>query len=103
MIAVLRTTCILFCTAAFPDHNPTMGSLALQQKRKMAGDARVAVRSKFLTIVLVLFAVASLHPAAAQVVIPHGDFDGDFEKYLVATISFVLLCLAAWQFYRNRR
>jgi hypothetical protein len=102
MIAVL-TTCILFCTAAFPDHYPTMRSLALQQKRKMAGDARVAVRSKFLTTILVLFAVASLHPAAAQVVIPHGDFDSDFEKYLVATISFVLLCLAAWQFYRNRR
>ena len=76
-----------------------MRSLALQQKRKMAG----AVRPKLLTTILVLFALASLHPAAAQVVIPHGDFDSDIEKYLVATISLVLLCLAAWQFYRNRR
>jgi hypothetical protein len=63
----------------------------------------LSVRSKFLTTTLVLLAVASVHPAAAQVLIPHGDFDGDFEKYLVATISFVLLCLAAWQFYRGRR
>jgi len=63
----------------------------------------LSVRSKFLTTTLVLLAVASVHPAAAQVLIPHGDFDSDFEKYLVATISFVLLCLAAWQFYRNRR
>jgi protein-S-isoprenylcysteine O-methyltransferase Ste14 len=78
-----------------------MQPLALEQKRKMAGGARVA--RKFLTITLVCFVVACLHPAAAQVVIPHGDFDSDFEKYLVATISFVLLCLAAWQFYRNRR
>jgi hypothetical protein len=85
------------------DDYPTMQPLALEQKRKMAGGARVAVRSKSLTIALVLFIVACLHPAAAQVVIPHGDFDSDFEKYLVATISFVLLCLAAWQFYRNRR
>jgi hypothetical protein len=69
----------------------------------MTGGARVAVRSKFLTTTLVFFAVAFLKPAVAQVVIPHGDFDSDFEKYLVATISFVLLCLAAWQFYRNRR
>jgi hypothetical protein len=56
-----------------------------------------------LQYTLVLFVVACLHPAAAQVVIPHGDFDSDFEKYLEATISFVLLCLAARQFYRNRR
>jgi hypothetical protein len=69
----------------------------------MTGGTRVAVRSKFLTTTLVFFAVAFLKPAVAQVVIPHGDFDSDFEKYLVATISFVLLCLAAWQFYRNRR
>jgi hypothetical protein len=47
--------------------------------------------------------VASVHAAAAQVLIPHGDFDSDFEKYLVATISFVLLCFAVWQFYRKRR
>jgi len=50
-----------------------------------------------------LLVAASSNPAAAQVLIPHGDFGSDFEKYLVATISFVLLCLAAWQFYRNRR
>jgi hypothetical protein len=63
----------------------------------------LSVRSKFHTTNLVLLAVASVHPAAAQVLIPHGDFDSDFEKYLVATISFVLLCFAVWQFYRKRR
>jgi len=66
--------------------------------------AMLSVRSKFLTsIALMLLVAASSNPAAAQVLIPHGDFGSDFEKYLVATISFVLLCLAAWQFYRNRR
>jgi len=41
--------------------------------------------------------------ALAQVVIPFGDFGGGFEKYLVATITFVLLCFAVWQFFRNRK
>jgi hypothetical protein len=64
----------------------------------------LSVRAKFLTaIALVLLAAVSSNPAAAQVLIPHGDFGSDFEKYLVAIISFVLLCFAAWQFYRNRR
>jgi hypothetical protein len=50
-----------------------------------------------------VFRCGFLEAGSCTVVIPHGDFDSDFEKYLVATISFVLLCLAAWQFYRNRR
>jgi hypothetical protein len=41
-------------------------------------------------------------PATAQVVIPYGDFGDGFEKYLVATVSFVLLCFAAWRFFRSR-
>jgi hypothetical protein len=41
-------------------------------------------------------------PAAAQVVIPYGNFGDGFEKYLVATITFVLLCFAAWRFFRSR-
>ena len=41
-------------------------------------------------------------PAAAQVVIPHGDFDGGFETWLVAAVSFALLCLAMWRYFRGR-
>jgi len=43
-----------------------------------------------------------INPAAAQVVIPYGDFGDGFEKYLIAVISFVLLCFAVWRFFRNR-
>ena len=41
--------------------------------------------------------------ALAQVVIPYGDFNDGFEKYLVATITFLLLCFAVWQYFRDRR
>jgi hypothetical protein len=45
-----------------------------------------------------------INSAAAQVVlIPHGDYDNDFEKYLVVIISLVLLCVAVWRYYRSRR
>jgi len=40
--------------------------------------------------------------ALAQVVIPFGDYGDGFEKYLVAVIAFVLLCVAVWRFFRNR-
>ncbi len=43
-----------------------------------------------------------INPAAAQVVIPYGDFGDGFEKYLIVVISFVLLCFAVWRFFRNR-
>lgn len=45
---------------------------------------------------------AFIDPAAAQVIIPYGDFGDGFEKYLVVVITFTLLCLAIWRFYRNR-
>jgi hypothetical protein len=42
------------------------------------------------------------YSAVAQVVlIPHGDYENDFEKYLVVIISLVLLCFAAWRYYRS--
>jgi hypothetical protein len=47
-------------------------------------------------------ASAFIDRAVAQVVIPFGDFGEGFEKYLVASIAFVLLCIAVWRFYRNR-
>jgi len=51
---------------------------------------------------LVVAAGAFIDPAVAQVVIPFGDFGDGFEKYLVAVIAFVLLCVAVWRFFRNR-
>jgi hypothetical protein len=52
-----------------------------------------------------LYAVcAFINSAAAQiVVIPHGDYDSDFEKYFVATVSLALLGFAAWRYWGNRR
>jgi hypothetical protein len=42
--------------------------------------------------------------AAAQIVlIPHGDFGNDFEKYLVVIISLVLLGFAVWRYVRGGR
>ena len=45
---------------------------------------------------------ALAHPARAQVVIPHGDFGGGVETWLVAGVSFLLLCVAVWQYWRGR-
>ena len=60
-------------------------------------------RGFLLTLWLASVAGAAfIDPAAAQVVIPYGDLDGGFEKYLVAVITFVLLCFAVWRFFRNR-
>jgi hypothetical protein len=44
-----------------------------------------------------------MNSALAQVVIPHGNFDGGFEKYTVVAITFLLLCFAVWQYFGNRR
>lgn len=43
-----------------------------------------------------------VNAAAAQVIIPHGDYGSDFEKYLVATVSLAALVLAVWQYWRSR-
>jgi len=63
--------------------------------------------SKFLlnlTWINIFAAGSFMNSAVAQVVlIPHGDYENDFEKYLVVIISFVLLWFAAWRFYRSCR
>ena len=41
--------------------------------------------------------------ASAQVIIPHGDYDSDIEKYVVAGVTVALLCLSAWRFWKARR
>jgi hypothetical protein len=49
-------------------------------------------------------AACFMKPALAQVVLlPSGNFENDFEKYLVAIITLVLLCFAVWRFFRDRR
>jgi hypothetical protein len=45
---------------------------------------------------------ASVTQANAQLIIPHGDYQNNFEKYLVAGITFAALCFAAWRYYRSR-
>jgi len=56
-------------------------------------------RSGLLTM---LYAISFIDNAAAQVVIPHGDFDNDFAKYLVAAITLAALIFAMWRYFRNR-
>ena len=48
------------------------------------------------------FAVTFIDSAFAQVVIPHGDFDSDFEKYLVAAVTLAALIFSMWRYFRNR-
>jgi hypothetical protein len=49
-----------------------------------------------------LLAAFSVKAATAQVVIPHGSFENDFFSYLVAIVSFILLCFAMWRFFGRR-
>jgi len=51
---------------------------------------------------IVLICIAAVNPAAAQVVIPHGNPGDGFEKYLIATISLLLLCFAVWRYFGRR-
>jgi hypothetical protein len=55
-----------------------------------------------LSVLTMLFAISLIETAAAQVVIPYGDFDNDFVKYLVAAVSLAALVFAMWRFFRNR-
>jgi len=47
--------------------------------------------------------VVFVNAADAQVVIPYGDYDSDFEKYLVATVSLAALVVAVWRYWSGRR
>jgi hypothetical protein len=53
--------------------------------------------------VIMFFAISFINTAAAQVVIPHGDFGNGFEKYLVAAVTLAVLVFAMWRYFRNRR
>ena len=44
-----------------------------------------------------------INSAAAQVIVPHGDYDSDFERYFIATVSLSALVFAVWRYWRNRR
>jgi hypothetical protein len=48
-------------------------------------------------------AIFSMNSAMAQVVIPYGTYENGFEKYLIATIALVLLCVAVWRYYQRGR
>jgi hypothetical protein len=62
---------------------------------------RCKFRATFTWISLIL-AGFGVNATTAQVVIPYGPFENDFASYLVAIVSFVLLCFAAWRFFRRR-
>jgi hypothetical protein len=47
-------------------------------------------------------AISFIETAAAQVVIPYGDFDSDFEKYLVVAVSLATLAFAMWRYFKGR-
>jgi hypothetical protein len=49
-----------------------------------------------------LLAISFIDTAAAQVVIPHGDFDNGFEDYLVAAVTVAVLIFAMWRYFRNK-
>ena len=52
---------------------------------------------------MVHFAFLFIEWVMAQVVlIPHGDFDNDFAKYLVVAVSLILLGFAMWSYFRGR-
>jgi hypothetical protein len=61
------------------------------------------LRSKFLLLVSLFAAGSFMNSAAAQVVIPHGDYDSDFEKYLVVAVSLAALVFAVWRYWGSRR
>ena len=53
-------------------------------------------------VYLALLTSVVANSAAAQVVIPYGDFDNDFEKYLVVAVTLAALVFAMWRYFRNR-
>jgi hypothetical protein len=36
-------------------------------------------------------------------VVPHGNPGNGPEKYIIVAVTFALLCVAAWRFFRTRR
>ena len=53
-----------------------------------------------INLISAIGVIFSVNSAAAQVVIPYGTYENDFEKYLIATIALVLLCFAVWRHYK---
>lgn len=49
-----------------------------------------------------LIAISFIGTAAAQIVIPHGEYGSDFETYVVVAVSLAALIFAMWRYFRNR-
>jgi hypothetical protein len=43
------------------------------------------------------------HGRTHQLVIPYGDYDSDFERYLVVAVSLAALVFAVWRYWGSRR
>jgi hypothetical protein len=55
-------------------------------------------------IILISPFAAFVNSAEAQVlVIPYGQPDSEFGKYLVAAVSLAALVFAVWRYWRSRR
>jgi hypothetical protein len=63
----------------------------------------VRLRPIILKLTSISLFAAFINSAVAQVVIPHGDYDSDFEKYLVVAVSLAALIFAVWRYWGNRR
>jgi hypothetical protein len=61
------------------------------------------VRFVFLASITLFAAASLINTAAAQVVIQHGNYDSDFEKYLVVAVSLATLVFAVWRYWGSRR
>jgi hypothetical protein len=55
-----------------------------------------------LASTILLAASSFINPAAAQLVIPHGDYGSDFETYLVVAVSLAALVFAAWCYFKGK-
>jgi hypothetical protein len=84
---------------------PTLGQIGMSALTRVCirppQNARAAM--KRLSSLCGISLVAATNSATAQVVIPFGDYDSDFEKYLVAAVTLALLCFAVWRYFRSGR
>ena len=56
-----------------------------------------------MAVIKMFLVFCLIDKATAQVVIPYGDFDNEFEKYLVVAVSLAALVFAMWRYFRNNR
>lgn len=61
-----------------------------------------AIMTPLMTAMMTVWLTAVM-TGWAQVVIPYGNFDNGFEKYLVAGVALAALLFAMWRYFRRPR